>query len=146
MKKKVTLIVHNLSANPIVRAYPFALALMRMGYEVEVAGFLIEKENVYQPYANKLKFKTVFIGKGGLINYLKGLPKLLKMIEGDIIYAFKPRMTSYFVGLLKSKFGLKRMLLLDAEDDELFFTYKNWFQFLYLFFIRGWNNPNENEL
>lgn len=141
-KKIITLIVHDLSSNPIVRAYPIALALERIGYNVEIVGFLIEKNKVYQPYADKFDYKTVYIGKGGLLNYLKGLPKLLKLIKGDIIYAFKPRMTSFFVGLLKSRFGLKNELILDAEDDELSFTYKNKIHFIYFFFIRGWNDPN----
>lgn len=134
--------MHNLSSNPIVRAYPIALALERIGYEVEVVGFLIEKNTVYQPYADKFKYKTVFIGNGGMLKYLRGFPKLLKLIDGDIIYAFKPRMTSFFVGLLKSQFGTKKELILDAEDDELFFAYKNWLHYLYYYFIRGWNNPN----
>lgn len=141
-KKKITFIVHNLSSNPIVRAYPIALALERIGYEVEVVGFLIEKNIVYQPYADKFDYKTVFIGNEGMLNYLKALPKLLKLIDGDIIYTFKPRMTSFFVGLVKSRFGTKKELILDVEDDELFFTYKNWLHFLYYFFIRGWNSPN----
>ena len=143
-KQKITLIVHNLSANPIARAYPIALALERIGYEIEIVGFLIEKNKVYQPYADKFNYKTVFIGNGGMLHYLKGLPKLLKLIDGDIIYTFKPRMTSFFVGLLKSRFGIKKELILDAEDDELFFTYRNHLHFLYYFFLRGWNNPNSH--
>ena len=105
-QKKITLIVHNLSTNPIVRAYPTAIALEKLGYKVEIAGFLIGKDRVYEPYANKYHYKTVYIGNGKIIDYLKGLPKLLKLIDGDIIYAFKPLMTSFFVALIKSRFGI----------------------------------------
>jgi len=139
--KKITLIVHDLSSNPIVRAYPLALALQRLGYKIEVVGFLIGKNQVYPPYADKFEYKTVFI-KGGIFSYLIALPKILKLIKGDIIYAFKPIMTSFFVGLLKSWFGLKKTLILDAEDDELYFKYTGFLNFIYLFFIRGINNPN----
>jgi glycosyltransferase involved in cell wall biosynthesis len=142
--KKITLIVHDLSANPVVRAYPIGLALERMGYEIEVAGFLIEKNKVYEPYKDKFLYKTVDISNGGMLSYLVGLSKLLQIIEGDIIYAFKPRMTSYFVGLLKSYLGIKKLLILDAEDDELYFNYANGISFLYYFILRGWNSPNSH--
>lgn len=144
-KPKVTLIVHDLSINPIVRAYPFYLALKKLGYDVEIVGFLIRKNEIYPPYKRKASFKTVVVKNPGLWEYLKGLPKLLSLIEGDIIYAFKPRMTSYFPGLIKSFFGLRKPLLLDAEDDELYFEYSGPLNFLYLFFVRGWLFPNAHK-
>lgn len=143
MKKKITLIVY-LSSNSIGRVYPIAVALDRAGFDIEIAGFLIGKNEVHKPYANKYNYKTVYIGNGSMLKFLKGLPQLLNKINGDVIYAFKPRTTTFFIGILKSKFGLSKRLILDAEDDELDFKYKNAFHFLYYFFLRGWNNPDSH--
>jgi len=143
-KKLITLIVHNLQANPIVRAYPIALALKKLGYNVEIVGFLIGKKDVYKPYANKFNYKTIYLEKESVISYLFGLSKILKLIKGDIIYAFKPLWTTFFLGLLASGFGFKKTILLDVEDDELFFSNNNKSKFdsILHFFFRGWNGLN----
>ena len=136
--------VHNLQANPIVRAYPIGLALEKLGYEVEVVGFLIGKNELYKPYANKLNFKTIYLEKESVISYILGLPKILKLIKGDIIYAFKPLWTTLFLGLLASGFGFKKTIMLDVEDDELFFSNANKSKFhsIFNFFFRNWNSIN----
>lgn len=141
-KHKITLIVHDLSSNPIVRAYPLALALQRIGYEVEIVGFLINSDQVYMPYSDKFNFKTVYIGNGGMFQLMKGLPKLLDLITGDIIYVFKPLTTTLLVGLIKSRLGFKKQLIMDAEDDELAFRYRNFTASFYNMVLRGWNYPN----
>jgi glycosyltransferase involved in cell wall biosynthesis len=72
--------------------------------------------------------------------FLARLPALLRRIDGGLIYASKPRPTSFGVGLLKRVSG-RRPLLLDIDDWELGFFYRS----------RGWgrlgralnlSNPN----
>ncbi len=52
------------------------------------------------------------------------LPALLREIEGDVIYASKPRPTSFGLGLLK-RLVTRRPLLLDIDDWELGFFYRS---------------------
>jgi glycosyltransferase involved in cell wall biosynthesis len=56
--------------------------------------------------------------------FLGRLPALLRAIEGDIVYASKPRPTSFGVGLLK-RLVADRPLLLDIDDWELGFFYRS---------------------
>lgn len=114
---KVTLFVHDLASNPIVRAAPIAHAIREMGYEVEVLGLTFNSDKIYPPYKDEFDYKT-------LRTYLdirwviKNAFKLARMAEGDIIYAFKPLWSSFFPALLASGFGFRKKLLLDIEDNE----------------------------
>lgn len=139
---KITLIVHNLSMNPIVRVYPIALSLRKIGYEVDIVGFTIGKNKIYNPYKN-LNIKSIHI-ENGLLSFLFGFKKLLKLVKGDIVYCFKPLLTTYLVGLVKT-FCSKKHLLLDVEDNEMYFEYKNKLDFIFQIIFRGWNNPNSHK-
>ncbi len=52
------------------------------------------------------------------------IPALLRKIDGDLIYASKPRPTSYGIGLVK-RLTARRPLLLDIDDWELGFFYRS---------------------
>mgnify|MGYP001548005605 FL=1 len=56
---KVSLFVHELSGNPIVRAYPIAKAIEYLGHEVEVLGLTYNTDKIYEPYKNEFEYKTV---------------------------------------------------------------------------------------
>jgi glycosyltransferase involved in cell wall biosynthesis len=52
------------------------------------------------------------------------IPELLRAIDGDLVYASKPRATSFGLGLLK-QLSTRRPLLLDIDDWELGFFYRS---------------------
>jgi len=115
---KISLFVHDLSNNPVVRAVPFARAMQKLGYEVEFLGLTFNSDEVYEPFKEEFVFKTVrsyYDIRWVIINSFK----LSKLATGDIAYAFKPLWSSLFPAMLFSKLGLKKRLILDAEDNEL---------------------------
>ncbi len=114
---KVSLFVHDLSSNPIVRAVPIARALIHLGHEVEIIGFTINSDNIFEPYKNEFNYKTIRTYLDIRSQILKS-PQLAKLAEGEVIYAFKPLWSSLFPALIASKFGIKKKLILDIEDNE----------------------------
>lgn len=103
----ISLIVHALHLNPIVRAAPIAFALQRLGFKVEVIGVLEDGAGVYAPYAKSFSYKTA--------TKPSGLPRL---ITGDVLYACKPLSTTLLPAVLASGFGSRKPVLLDVEDDD----------------------------
>lgn len=139
--KKISLFVHDLAANPMGRAYSIAMALKKIGFDIEVLGFLINAREVYKPYRESFNYITVNAdSRPGTI--LRSW-NLAGMASGDMIYAFKPLWTSYWPALLASGFGRKKPLLLDIDDNELCVPYdKRGSSLLAGNFIRGWNFVN----
>ncbi len=124
MAKKVSFFVHNLGDNPIVRAAPFARAFLHMGWEVEILGFSYSynPQTIYPPYKDEFNFKVLKVYNDIRWVILSSW-KLAKMAEGDVIYAFKPKWTTLLPAILASRFGLKKRLIMDAEDNELWDSY-----------------------
>ena len=114
---KVSLFVHDLSGNQMVRAKPIATAIQSLGHEVEVLGLTYYTHKVYEPYKNDFTYKTIQSHDDIRWVIINGR-KLSKMATGDVAYAFKPLWDSYFPALLYSGFGFKKRLLMDAEDNE----------------------------
>lgn len=104
----VTLVVHSLDQNPIVRAAPLGWALERLGFEVEVVGCLPAGKTVYPPYATAFKYRTA--------TRPLDLPRLT---AGDIVYSFKPLVTTLLPAMIATRGGTTRPVLLDVEDDDL---------------------------
>ncbi len=113
---KVSLLIWNLSTNDgFIRAYLLQKTLIRLGYEVEIIGFIFGKE-LYKAIPADIKVYAV----PGL-NYpamFKSINKILKNITGDIIYAIKPQPASFGIALLKKIFS-KKPVILDIDDWEL---------------------------
>ena len=112
---KVSLVVSDLSGGGAVRAYLLAQVLKRLTYQVEVVGFQFGQELYAAPPDE--------IGVRSLPGYqypqvLKSASQLLKLIDGDIIYAVKPKPTSLGLSLLK-KLQTRRPVILDIDDWEL---------------------------
>jgi glycosyltransferase involved in cell wall biosynthesis len=136
---KISLFVHDLASNPIVRVYPISQALAKLGYEVEVLGFIISGRKVYQPYRDFYEYKTIHISEC-LPCVLSHAPKLAARAGGEVIYAFKPLWTSYWPALLASGFGRHKPILLDVEDDELTYQYQNIVDLVYTHLLHGWRS------
>jgi glycosyltransferase involved in cell wall biosynthesis len=97
--------------------------ILQRYYEVEIIG-PVSGEGIWGPVANDncVTYKSVKISCK-LEDY-RQIGKLLKMIDGDVIYASKPRFWSYDVGLIKKWFS-KKPLVLDIDDWELGFLINN---------------------
>lgn len=140
---KISVLVSDLADNPIVRAYPI-LKVLEREYEVEVIGPCFGP-HMFQPYEGEFVFRII---EG--CNYPKFLNKLREIyrsVSGDVLFAFKPRPTSYLIGLLCS--FLRRIpIVLDIEDWELA---PYWIQseelsnraFLKRYLVHGWKIPND---
>ncbi|MBN1679024.1 MAG: glycosyltransferase family 4 protein [Anaerolineae bacterium] len=129
---KVSFFVADLSLNPIVRAYPLARAVEKLGYRVEVLGFQ-SGATVYAPYKDTFEYKTLPYRR-----VMSNLRNLAGMATGDIIYGCKPLWESYGAALIASGFGRRKLLLFDVEDDELYFSYNGLGDFVKRHLVRGW--------
>jgi glycosyltransferase involved in cell wall biosynthesis len=115
--KKIAILNYNLSNNSLGRAYILG-QLLSGNFQVEIMGPLI-KGGIWEPLRNsEIPIKVFPYSK--FPSLLFKLPKILKSIDAEIIYAIKPRFTSFGLGLLK-KFFAKTPLILDIDDWEVSF-------------------------
>ena len=112
---KVSLVVSDLSGGGAVRAFLLAQVLKKLTYQVEVVGFQFGQE-LYASPPDEIAVHSV--PGGNYPQVLKAAAQLLKKIDGDIIYAVKPKPTSFGLSLLK-KLQTHRPLMLDMDDWEL---------------------------
>ncbi len=112
---KVSVLAPDLSGGGGTRVYLIAKVLQKLGYDVTVYGFLFGDEIYPQPpeylpvsYLEGCDFPQMI--SSGL--------NLLKAIDGDILYAIKPRPTSFGMGVIKTLIN-KKPLLLDIDDWEM---------------------------
>lgn len=104
----VTLVVHDLHDNPIVRAAPLGWALERNGFTVNVVGHLPADSELYRPYVDAFEYRVSSDPR-----------QLAGLINGDLIYCFKPLVTTLLPSMIASGLGISRPVLLDVEDDDL---------------------------
>lgn len=135
---KISLFVHDLASNPIVRAVPIAQALKQLGYEVEILGLLVSGSQVFKPYRDAFSYKLLPC-TAHMNQVLVKAQRLSKLATGDIVYAFKPLWTSFWPALIASGFGKKKPLLLDVEDDEWWMDTQGFYNSFMNNVIRGWN-------
>ena len=120
---KISILSPDLSHNCLGRAYLLAKVLQRH-YEVEIIGPMFG-EGIWEPVANDKSIKYKFIKISGRIKPYWQISKLIKKIDGDVIYASKPLFTSFGIGLLK-KFISKKPLILDIDDWQRGFVKENY--------------------
>jgi len=112
---KVSLVASDLSGGGALRAFLLAQVLIELNYDVEIVGFMWGKEL----YAIPPKGIPVYAIPGSKYpGFLMRAQKLLKKIDGDIIYAVKPKPSSFGLSLLK-KLETHRPIILDIDDWEL---------------------------
>ena len=118
--RKVSIIVGDLSAEGAgrwggaVRPFLLTTALQKLGIAVEILGFA--NDNVPLSVTPDVVVKR--FPKAQYPNFLNSARRLIKAIEGDIIYAYKTKASSFGVGLLAKKW-YKRPLILDIDDWEM---------------------------
>lgn len=111
-KKTVSIVAHDLAGGGMTRAYALAQALVHVGHDVEIIGIKINSGPIY-PVPPK-NINVIEVSGFCLIHRIW---KLLARLNGDIIYAIKPRPSSYGVALLK-RYITGCPVVLDIDDWE----------------------------
>lgn len=106
---KITILCPNVSSNALGRAHLLYL-MLREEYEVEIVGPAADGE-IWEPLRNDESINIRIVRSR----------RILKNISGDIIYASKPLLGSFGIGLL-GKFKYKKKLILDIDDWQLGFV------------------------
>ena len=117
----VSVVSPDLSHNCLGRAYVLA-QLIERNHEVEIVGPQL-KGDIWEPIQDEYEYKGVKTGSR-LYQFPFAVPDLLNQISGDVVYASKPRTTSYGLSLLAT-LGRDRPLILDIDDWETGFSYRH---------------------
>ncbi len=114
---KVSVLCFDMADNAAGRAFLLARLLEPLG-DVEVVG-PCSGAGIWEPVASEpVAWRAVPSGK--FPRFLRSLPDLMSLADGDVLYASKPRLTSAGVGYLMRLVG-RRPLLLDIDDWEVGF-------------------------
>ncbi len=115
---KIDVLCYNLSNNAFGRAYLLADLLRRQGHRARIIGLQLGPA-VWAPLS-EAGIETVPVRSGAKYpDVLGSLGKLLSKMDCDVVYASKPRVSSFGAALLKRMrpgSGLK--ILLDIDDWE----------------------------
>ena len=96
---KISILTPDLSSNCLGRAYLLAKILQKH-YKVEIVGPIFG-DGLWEPLANDKSIVYKYVKICGRIKPYWQIKKLIRKIDGDIIYASKPLLTSFGIGLLK---------------------------------------------
>ncbi|MBD1840704.1 glycosyltransferase family 4 protein [Coleofasciculus sp. FACHB-64] len=114
-KLKISILTPDFSGGGATRAYLLGQVLQKLDYDVKILGFLFG-ESIYPIPPSELPVTWVQGGKyPELLNSAK---ILLKNIDGDVVYAVKPRPTSFGIALL-NKLRTRRPVIVDMDDWEM---------------------------
>src|SRR5205809_45669 len=136
-RPRISFFVHDLAANPIVRAVPLARALQQE-CDIEILGLLLSGSDVYEPFRGMFEYRTLRCSRN-VNSVLKAIPLLASFATGDIIYACKPLLTSMGPALFASV-RYQKPFLLDAEDDEWIPIGTCGAAFVWRDLIKGWRH------
>jgi glycosyltransferase involved in cell wall biosynthesis len=118
---KISVVAFDLSDNATGRAELLA-RLLAPRYEVSVVGPQFGKRPWPPLEGSPVAHRGVPAGR--YPRFLAAVPRLLRLVDGDVIYASKPRATSFGLALL-ARARRRRPLLLDVDDWELGFFYRS---------------------
>lgn len=111
---KVTVLAYDISQNSLGRAFLLA-ELLKAHYQVEIAGAMTTGD-VWEPLREAYDYRGVETSTD-LSSYVRNVRDLLTEIDGDVVYASKPRTLSYgtaLIGMLRSD----RPVIIDIDDWE----------------------------
>jgi len=113
---KITILTPDFSHNALSRVYLLGQILKRR-YEVEIIGPAYSGK-IWKPLAepDELNYKIIE-GRFSRRFFLQ-LKETLGKITGDVIYASKPLLTSFGIGLLKKRVS-RKPLVLDIDDWQM---------------------------
>jgi glycosyltransferase involved in cell wall biosynthesis len=111
----VSVVAPDLSGGGTTRVYLVANALQELGCDVTVVGAQFSDE-LYPVPPKNLKVKAVRSHRS--FRYVANLQMLLSYLTGDIIYAIKPRPTSFGTALIR-KIATQKPIILDIDDWEM---------------------------
>lgn len=112
---KVSILTPNFAKGGVDRAYLLAQVLKKLNHQVEILGFLFGEKIYPEPPPD---LPIVCLPGGQYPQFFKPAAQLMDRIDGDLIYAVKPKPTSFGVGLLK-KLRSQIPVMLDIDDWEL---------------------------
>jgi glycosyltransferase involved in cell wall biosynthesis len=115
VKKKVSVLAPDLSGGGGTRVYLLAQVLQQLHYDVTVYGYLFGERLYPLPPAN---LRVEWVKGSHYPQFLGNIRALLARIDGDIVYAVKPRPTSLGTALLK-RLSRRQPLILDIDDWEM---------------------------
>lgn len=118
---KISLLTSDLSYNSLGRTYRLALMLSHY-YEVEIIGPKFNnKKGIWTPFL-EYNFPIKAVDSYYFPLFVKNIPEIIKKIDGDLIYAVKPKFTSFGISLIRKLIMRKEFnIFLDIDDYELAF-------------------------
>jgi glycosyltransferase involved in cell wall biosynthesis len=120
-KPKISLVVSDISKSGAgrwggaVRTFLLGQALQQLDYDVEIVGFVFGDDADLVAASN---IPIAAIPGQEYPGFFQSARQLLQKISGDIIYAVKPKPTSFGLALLK-KLRTHRPVILDIDDWEM---------------------------
>ena len=123
MRKKITIVSMDLSGNCTNRCYRLAQSLASI-YDVEIVGTTFGigtrwGEGLWPPLESASEGIPIRSVRGDYLpRYLPYAYALLRMMDGDVIIACKPRLPSLGLALIRKLFW-RTPVILDIDDDEL---------------------------
>lgn len=110
----ISIVSPDLSHNCLVRSHLLA-EILNQRYDIEIVGPKL-RGKVWEPVAGDYNYKGIDMSQYSY-EFLFEIPSLLDLIDGDLIYASKPRVSSFGISLIKSV-KEDRPLILDIDDWE----------------------------
>ncbi len=110
------MIVSDLSGGGAVRAFLLGQVLNKLDYSVQIIGFQFGAELYAHPPQG---MEVIAIPGATYPQFGSAVRELRSQLDGDFLYAVKPKPTSFGVALLEKLMLERRPVLLDMDDWEM---------------------------
>lgn len=119
--KRVTILSWDLCRNHFAKPFALAEALSR-DYQVQLVAFDFFGEGVFEPVRDVTpNFETLYLPGGDLPDFAATMRRAAEAIDGDVIYAVKPRLPSLGTALLANAWK-GTPIILEINDLETVVT------------------------